>query len=217
MQPKKSIKLLQVFFHLLYHEFAWSYDLVAWVVSLGLWNRWIRTVIPYLSSGTILELGHGPGHLQKQATLEGFKFLGIDLSPQMGRICRQRLEKARIKPKLIRASGNSIPLSDHSISQIVATFPTEYIYTHSSVREMGRILKPGGSIIILPMAWITGKTILQKFFAWLFKVAGQSSDINQVLTDHFIEGFKQFGFTVEILFIDITKSTVLLLKISKPD
>jgi len=34
---------LRLFFRLLYNEFACTYDLVAWVASLGQWNAWGRT------------------------------------------------------------------------------------------------------------------------------------------------------------------------------
>jgi ubiquinone/menaquinone biosynthesis C-methylase UbiE len=46
-------------------SFAWSYDLVAAVVSLGQWNHWVGSVLPYLPGVNILEIGHGPGHLQR--------------------------------------------------------------------------------------------------------------------------------------------------------
>ncbi|NMC80811.1 MAG: hypothetical protein GYA59_15725, partial [Chloroflexi bacterium] len=39
---------LKVFFDLLYHSFAWTYDGVAAVVSLGRWKGWVYSVIPFL-------------------------------------------------------------------------------------------------------------------------------------------------------------------------
>ncbi|MGD1994820.1 MAG: hypothetical protein PVI59_16625, partial [Anaerolineae bacterium] len=54
---------VRVFFRLLYNQCAWTYDLVAWVVSLGQWNAWGRTAMPHLSGGRVLELAHGAGHL----------------------------------------------------------------------------------------------------------------------------------------------------------
>ena len=55
--------LLRPVYYLLYHHFAWTYDLVADIVSLGQWKDWVRTALPYLD-GCVLELGYGPGHLQ---------------------------------------------------------------------------------------------------------------------------------------------------------
>ena len=62
---------LRFFFHLLYHQFAWTYDWVAAGVSLGRWNEWVRSILPYMQEGRILELGHGPGHLQAELLKTG--------------------------------------------------------------------------------------------------------------------------------------------------
>ncbi len=53
-------------FHLLYHEFAFLYDSVAAIVSLGLWGEWVSTIIPFLDEKPILEIGFGTGILQKK-------------------------------------------------------------------------------------------------------------------------------------------------------
>jgi ubiquinone/menaquinone biosynthesis C-methylase UbiE len=51
-------------FRLLYHELAWSYDLVSWLASRGLWRRWQQAALAYLPvEGRFLEVGFGPGHL----------------------------------------------------------------------------------------------------------------------------------------------------------
>ncbi len=57
--------LLRFFFRLLYHQFAFTYDLVAATVSLGRWKDWVLSVVPFIEGTRILEIGHGPGHLQR--------------------------------------------------------------------------------------------------------------------------------------------------------
>lgn len=39
---------MRVFFHLLYHPFAFTYDLVAAVVSFGQWKNWGQSILPLL-------------------------------------------------------------------------------------------------------------------------------------------------------------------------
>ena len=53
-------RFLGFFFHLLYHPFAWAYDLIAWTVSLGRWKDWVESVVPFIKGMRVLELGHGP-------------------------------------------------------------------------------------------------------------------------------------------------------------
>jgi hypothetical protein len=40
--------LLAVFFQLLYNQFAWTYNFVAYTVSSGLWFHWVDTALLYL-------------------------------------------------------------------------------------------------------------------------------------------------------------------------
>src|SRR3972149_2134286 len=77
--------LVRFAFRLLYNELAWTYDFVAWCVSLGKWKAWGRTSIRHLRGQRILELAHGPGHLLISLRLAGYHPIGIDLSPAMSR------------------------------------------------------------------------------------------------------------------------------------
>jgi len=45
--------LLRPIYYLLYHHFAWTYDLAADIVSLGQWRNWARAALPHLD-------GRGP-------------------------------------------------------------------------------------------------------------------------------------------------------------
>ena len=56
-------RFMRFFFHLLYHPFAFTYDLVAATVSFGDWKNWVYSILPFINGTRILELGHGPGHL----------------------------------------------------------------------------------------------------------------------------------------------------------
>ena len=58
-------RFLRFFFRHFYHEFAWTYDFVAAVVSIGRWNQWIDSALPFVQGRRVLEIGHGPGHLQE--------------------------------------------------------------------------------------------------------------------------------------------------------
>ena len=52
--------LLGWVFDRLYNQLAWSYDLVSWLVSGGLWRQWHSLVLPYLVGPRVLEVS-GPG------------------------------------------------------------------------------------------------------------------------------------------------------------
>src|SRR5512143_1827971 len=88
-------RFLRLFFWHFYHGFAWTYDVVAAVVSIGRWNDWVRAALPYVEGARVLEIGHGPGHLQLDLRQTGRQVMGLDESRQMGRLARNRLLRGR--------------------------------------------------------------------------------------------------------------------------
>jgi hypothetical protein len=96
---------LRVFFYLLYHPFSWTYDGVAALVSLGRWNEWVGCAFPHLYGERILEIGHGPGHLQLTLQAAGKFAVGLDASFQMSRQAQRRLRGALAKGEPIENAG----------------------------------------------------------------------------------------------------------------
>ncbi|HRJ76215.1 MAG TPA: hypothetical protein PLX90_09465, partial [Anaerolineales bacterium] len=73
-------RFMRIFFYLLYHPFAFAYDFVAAFVSFGQWKNWGRSILPFISGTHILELGHGPGHLQRFLLNANLTLFGLDES-----------------------------------------------------------------------------------------------------------------------------------------
>jgi ubiquinone/menaquinone biosynthesis C-methylase UbiE len=197
-EPRASNRLisnfLRVFFYLLYGAFAWIYDWVAGFVSLGLWQRWILEVVPSLQGPQVLELGHGPGHLQKVLLERGIWVCGIDSSQQMGRLADKRLKKSGLKPNLVNGFAQYLPFASGSFPQVVATFPTEYIEDACTLTEVRRVLALGGELIVMPVAWITGKGFLARAAAYLFHITGQAPDWD----DRALSPAREAGFKVAV-------------------
>lgn len=143
-------RFMRFFYHLLYHPLAFTYDLVAATVSFGKWIDWVYCVVPFISGTRILELGHGPGHLQRLLLDRGLNPVAIDQSIQMGRITKRRLGREQ---KLSRALAQHLPFTSNSFETIIATFPTEYIFDAKSVAEIKRCLTDNGKLIVLPVAF----------------------------------------------------------------
>jgi ubiquinone/menaquinone biosynthesis C-methylase UbiE len=203
---------LRIFFHLLYHPFAWAYDFVAWTVSLGRWKDWVESAVPFIEGTCILELGHGPGYLQRILHDQGFFPIGLDESPQMGVLAKKRLNKSGYTQiGLIRALGQGLPFSPGSFETIIATFPTEYIFMRMTIFEIKRILTEGGRLVLLPVAWVTGKGLLDRFAAWLFRVTGQApSNFSAKVTSRLTKPLVSAGFQVETRLHEVKNSRVLI-------
>ncbi|PJF32475.1 MAG: hypothetical protein CUN52_01455 [Phototrophicales bacterium] len=146
-------RVIQFGFRLLYHEMAFTYDMVSRFVSLGDWRTWQQSVFEFLppaqDAGVILELAHGTGDLQTDLFSRGYLSIGMDLSAQMGKIAQRKLFKHNIQPNLIRASGMALPFGDLQFLYAVCTFPTAFIFDPKTLTELYRVMKPHGQVIIV--------------------------------------------------------------------
>jgi ubiquinone/menaquinone biosynthesis C-methylase UbiE len=202
---------LRIFFHLLYHQCAWSYDWVAAGVSLGKWNDWVKQVLPYIQAGRILELGYGPGHLQLELLKRGLITFGLDASPQMSRQAMRRLQKRGFRPNLLRGFAQTLPFRKDTFQYIVSTFPSEYIVDPLTLSEIERVLEPGGQAIILALAWINGTKWPEKAAGGLFRVTGQSPKWE----DRFLEPVTNAGFQARVDWVDLDSSRIAIIVAQK--
>jgi len=195
--------LLRVFFHLLYHRFAYAYDLVAWIVSFGHWKNWIQEVTIYIEGTRILEIGHGPGHLQRFLLSRGLVAVAIDESASMGLLAKQNTNNAA---SLTRGIAQELPFCDQAFDTIFATFPAEYIYDSRTLSELKRCLADGGRFVVLPVAMPKNK-----FLSWLFRVTDQApSEALQIVQEKLKEPFIKSNFDVETHIIERTSGTLII-------
>lgn len=97
--------------------------------------------------GLICDLGCGPGQIARYLHRKGASTLGVDLSPQM------IAEAQRLNPEIHFHQGDmlALPDADNSWGGIAAFYciihiPRERIV--DALREMKRVLKPGGVLLV---------------------------------------------------------------------
>ena len=174
---------------MLYHELAWTYDLVAWLVSFGQWKAWGRAAIPRLRGPRVLELAHGPGHLLVAMTRAGFTPVGLDLSPQMGRLAQaglRRVSSPVSAPGLVRARAQAMPFRSGMFDSVVSTFPAEFIVQAETLKEIARVLKNDGCAVVVPGVEFK-QSLAARFLEWLYTVTGQQEPVPSGFADAFAE------------------------------
>lgn len=147
----------------LYDEFAWAYDLAAWLVSLGRWAGWRSSALAYVRGERVLEVGFGTGALLAEMAGQGLQVTGLELSMPMHRRTARRLARQGLAVPRVRAAVQEAPFAGGQFDSIVSTFPAGYIVEAASLREMARLLRrpdaatgaEGGRLIVvgLFMRW----------------------------------------------------------------
>jgi ubiquinone/menaquinone biosynthesis C-methylase UbiE len=165
--------LIRLSFHLLYNQLAWTYEAVAWLVSFGEWGAWRRAALLFVQPGPILELGFGTGRLMADMAGEGMSPVGLDLSPYMARLARQRLLQRGRAPRLVRGRSQCLPFPDASFANVLATFPTDYILAPQSLASIARVLRPGGRLVVVVMGRLKGPVPARGVVDWLYRITGQ--------------------------------------------
>jgi ubiquinone/menaquinone biosynthesis C-methylase UbiE len=197
-------RFMRFFFNLLYHPFAFTYDLVAWVVSFGKWKGWVFSILPHLQGTRILELGHGPGHLQRLLLDRGLIAVAVDESTQMGRLAKRRLGASA---KLTRGLAQYLPFPNETFDCVVSTFPSEYIFDSRTLSEVRRVLRSKGRLVLLPAAFPKSG-----FLKWLYKVTGESpAELNESIKSKFRQPFINAGFAAEVEVVEVQSSTLVFI------
>jgi ubiquinone/menaquinone biosynthesis C-methylase UbiE len=214
--------LLRLFFHLLYHQFAFTYDLIAAAVSFGRWKDWVLSVIPFIEGKRILEIGQGPGHLQRVLLSRGLVAFAIDESAPMIRLAKRNIarkvpessdpasplhQRAYAQANITRGLAQHLPFANNSFDTIVSTFPSEYIFDARTLLEARRVLRRGGRFIVLPVALPKNP-----FLDWLFRVTGESpSEAIDIVKSKLRIPFADADFETEIQTLDVETGTLLVI------
>ncbi len=93
----------------------------------------------------ILDVGCGTGHLAAELTQRGYEVWGVDLSQEMVRYAREHYDPDRFRVGDIER----IPFPDNTFDALMCLGVMEYLSSDEpALREMRRVLKPGGRAVI---------------------------------------------------------------------
>lgn len=149
----------------LYYEFAWAYDLVSWLVSLGRWSDWRKSSLDHVAGHRVLEIGFGTGELLLEMARRDMQAVGLELSTAMHRIATGKMARRGVGVPRLRGMVQSMPLADGQFDAIVSTFPATYILEPATLQEVARLLRPpdpdlgseGGRFVVVGMVvWKEG-------------------------------------------------------------
>jgi ubiquinone/menaquinone biosynthesis C-methylase UbiE len=157
----------------LYHELAWAYDGISWLVSLGAWSRWRRQVLAHVTGTRVLEVGFGTGALLPEMVERSWRVVGLDPSWAMQRVTARRLCRHNVPAPRVLGVAQALPFVDGSQDAVISTFPTRYILMPAALREISRVLRsPGGRLIITGIDFNTHVSWLRPLVRLIWGTAG---------------------------------------------
>lgn len=124
-----------------------------------------------LPTRNVLDLGCGTGLYLEYCQPKGY--VGLDLSLGMLSVARAKFPDRRF----LQADMASLPFPDHSFDAVVSLFGSfSYCLTpHRCVEEINRVLRPGGSVVVMAMGqrYFTRKSHIAPFLPFWTYTARQ--------------------------------------------
>ncbi len=144
-------------------------------------------VAAHLPSGTILDLGTGPGYLPIEIVKRSsdIRVIGVDLSRKLIQMARSNAVKAGLAQRLDFQSGNAgrLEFDDASFDLVISTGMLHSLKEPVTVlQEIYRVLKADREAWIFDPArvtsavdrkkWKASLNLRERFFLWLFQLSG---------------------------------------------
>lgn len=141
----------------MFDNIAHRYDFLNHFLSLNIDKVWRRKTIKMLAAtnpATILDIATGTADLAiaAQAAMPSASIIGVDISAGMLAVGQQKLEAKQLTKSisLQLADSESLPFEDDSFDAVMCAYGVRnFENLEIGLREMRRVLKPGGQVAIL--------------------------------------------------------------------
>ena len=133
-----------------------EYDGLNRVISFGIdvkWRKKVVNIVKGSNPNTILDIATGTGDLAiALAGTDANKIIGLDISSGMLEIGKQKVTKKGLENRIEMVWGDSesMPFEDNTFDAITVAFGIRNFETlENGLKEILRVLKPGGRFVIL--------------------------------------------------------------------
>ncbi len=122
--------------------------------------EWMLTHIDPRPGLVIVDVGCGPGAYHPLLCRHGARIVGVDFSRGMVREARRQAMEQRLAVWVVQGSAEALPLPDACCDRVMANHMLYHVPDQvAALREMRRVLKPGGRVILATNAADSGKRL----------------------------------------------------------
>lgn len=128
----------------------------------------ILDLIGSTGSARILDVGCGDGLLGIRLAQQGASVTGLDADQRMIDTARDNSSKAQADVTFVRGHVEKLPFADGTFDVVVAVTVLCFVTDgRSAVREMARVLRPGGRLIIGELGRYSSWAVKRRIAGWL--------------------------------------------------
>ena len=153
----------------MFARIAARYDLLNRVLSLGIDQRWRARMLARagdVRGRSVVDVCCGTGDVSLFFARAGARVLGVDFTPQMLLHAEKKRLRARAEHNLF-ANGDALglPVADAAADVCTVAFGIRNVADRRAcLREMRRVLRPGGQALVLEFSLPPGR-----FFGWVYR------------------------------------------------
>jgi len=188
---------------------ASAYEKATRMVIDSYYRRIAAEIVDYMASGTILDIGTGPGYLPIEIAgrSSSLYITGIDLSRKLIKMAQSNSAKAGLSDRLRFQFGNAgnLAFDDSSFDMVISTGMLHSLKDPLKVlQEIYRVLKSHGEAWVFDPAqvasqvdrkkWKASLNLRERFFLWLFQLFGLHKPIRTYTRDEAIALIDQTDF-----------------------
>lgn len=140
----------------MFDAIAPKYDLLNRVLSLGIDQQWRKAAVRLLQAERprrILDVATGTADLALQAmTLGPERVIGVDIAEEMLAIGREKIARRGLTERITLQRGDAehLPFDDDQFDAVLVAFGVRNFQDlDAGLREMARVLRPGGVLVVL--------------------------------------------------------------------
>lgn len=186
----------------MFDDIAGKYDFLNRFLSMGIDVSWRRKTINSLKEVNprrILDVATGTADLAIEALrLKPERITGVDLSAQMLEKGREKLKSKGLEDKISLVKGDSekLPFSDRSFDAVTVAFGVRnFENLLPGIREMHRVLRPGGKLAVLEFSKPRSfpvKQVYNFYFSYILPLLGRMVSKSSNAYTYLPESVKHF-------------------------
>ena len=162
----------------LFNSIASDYDRLNHILSLNIDKGWRRMAVKEIadkdSPVKVLDVACGTGDFTIEIAKKvsaGSEVIGVDISEGMMEIGKEKMLKAGVTAEMTVADCESLPYDQNTFDRIAVGFGVRnFEHLDLGIREMCRVLKPDGKLVILELSLPSNRLVRGCYMLYFQKI-----------------------------------------------